>query len=133
MALFNPAVVLAQVGDRAFLRPDSLKRLQERMGVAPIAISPYHHVKSDAPPTIVFHGQGDTTVPYWTAEEFAAAMKRAGNRCELVGYEEQPHGFFNYGRAENKYFVATLGELDAFLTSLGYLQGEPTIERFGVR
>ncbi|MDA1050388.1 MAG: alpha/beta hydrolase [Planctomycetota bacterium] len=127
MSLFNTALVLAQVDGEDPLPADTMPTLPERMGVDPKAISPYHHVEADVPPTIIFHGKGDTTVPYKTAEQFAAAMKKAGNRCELVGYEDQPHGFFNYGRSENKYFEATLVSLDNFLVSLGYLEGEATV------
>ena len=64
---------------------------------------------------------------YTSAEGFQMAMKRAGNRCELVGYDGQPHGFFNYGRDENKNYNATVRAMDHFLISLGYLKGEPTI------
>ena len=71
-------------------------------------ISPAHHVKPGAPPVIIFHGKADTTVPYATAEAFAAKMKAAGNRCELVGFAGQSHGFFNYGRGNNQYFIETL-------------------------
>jgi acetyl esterase len=55
-------------------------------------------------------------------EMFAKAMKDAGNRCELVGYEGQAHGFFNHGRNGNEYYEKTIGELDRFLLSLGYIQ-----------
>jgi hypothetical protein len=54
-------------------------------------------------------------------------MKKAGNRCELLGYEGQKHGFFNAGRGGNEYYHKTLRALDEFLASLGYLQGPPTI------
>ena len=40
------------------------------MGTAPKNISPAHHVKKGTPPTIIFHGKADTTVPYATAEAF---------------------------------------------------------------
>jgi len=45
------------------------------------------------------------------------------NHCELRGYEGQPHGFFNYGRGDNRAYESTLRELDRFLVSLGYLEG----------
>jgi acetyl esterase/lipase len=127
MALFNPALVLARVDDQDPLPADQVRDLAERMGVDPKAISPYHHVAAGVPPTIIFHGRGDTTVPYKTAEQFASAMKKSGNRCELIGYEDQPHGFFNHGRGENKYFEATLDSLDSFLVSLGYLESKATV------
>ena len=122
LALFNPAVVLGRDSDVNPANPDRTASLQERMGVEPKSLSPFHHVKAGNPPTIIFHGKADTTVPYATAEAFAQAMKDAGNRCELIGYEGQPHGFFNHGRSNNEYYEKTIAELDRFLVSLGYIQ-----------
>jgi len=122
LALFNPAVVLAPVERRKQLAPQQLASLQERLGVAPQQLSPFHHVRVGQPPTIIFHGEGDTTVPFSTAEAFTEAMHAAGNRCELKGYEGQPHGFFNHGRSGNRYYNATFSELESFLRSLGYIE-----------
>lgn len=94
---------------------------KERLGAEPSELSPVHHVQAGAPPTIIFHGKTDETVPYRTAEAFATAMRKAGNRCELVGYDEQAHGFFNFGRGDGRYYNETLAVADAFLVSLGYL------------
>jgi len=130
LVLFNPALVLAPIeghGDKAW---DKLGSLGERMGVEPELLSPYHHVRKGQPPTIIFHGQNDTTVPYFTSELFAEKMKANANRCELVGYPGQSHGFFNYGRGGNKYFVETVKKMDAFLASLDYLQGPDQVETF---
>jgi acetyl esterase/lipase len=120
LVLFNPAVVLAPIEGKYPIDEDRLAELRERMGVELVALSPYHHVDKDAPPTIVFHGQADTAVPYRTAELFTEAMTAVGAKCRLVGYEGMPHGFFNYGREGGKY-EETLAEMDKFLTSLGYL------------
>jgi acetyl esterase len=68
------------------------------MGVLSKNLSPYHHISKALPPTIIFHGKDDTTVPYRTALLFAKKAKKLGIRCELVGYEGQAHGFFNYAR-----------------------------------
>ncbi len=122
MALFNPALALAAVNDKQPLDEERMADLSERMGVKPIALSPYHHVAKGAPPTIIFHGQADDIVPYWTAEVFADAMKKAGNRCQLVGYEDQSHGFFNYGRGDSKMFAETVKAMDAFFVELGFLK-----------
>jgi acetyl esterase/lipase len=127
MLLFNPAVVLAPVEGVA-LDAKRLAALPDRMGTAPEELSPYHHVTKGAPPTAVFHGVADNTVPHATVVAFAKAMKDAGNTCELFSYEDQGHGFFNYGRARNVMFVTTLKEADRFLARLGYLKGEPTLE-----
>jgi acetyl esterase/lipase len=72
-----------------------------------------------APPTIIFHGEADTTVPFRTAQHFTDAMSEAGNRCTLVGYESQTHGFFNYGRGSNTYYVNTVRAMDEFLRDVG--------------
>jgi len=126
LCLFNPALILASIPD-AFPLPDGL---EERFGVSPTAFSPYHNIGSNQPPAIIFHGDADTTIHHKSVELFTEKYKSLGNRCELVTYQEQGHGFFNFGRGDNAMFIATVTEMDAFLRSLRYLQGEPTIKRF---
>ena len=124
LVLFNPALYLPKTSELA-------KRIGPRLdGRDPERISPYHHVDKNEPPTIIFHGTADTTVPIETVRKFRDAMKGAGNRCKLVEYEDQGHGFFNYGRGDGKPFTDTMREADEFLRSLGYLEGEPTIDEF---
>ncbi len=115
LVLFNPALVLAPLAGLD-LKERGEGATAERFGCEPTEISPIHHVHSGQPPTLILHGKADTTVPIVTAEAFANAMKKAGNRCELVGYEGQPHGFFNGAKYEE-----TLAEADRFLVSLGFL------------
>ena len=98
------------------------------MGAQPEQLSPTCRIKQSTPPSIIFHGMADTTVPFAQAEQFATKMKERGNRCELAGYEGQPHGFFNYGRNGNKSFLSTLTRADEFLTSLGFVDGRPTVD-----
>jgi acetyl esterase len=121
LALFNPAVVLAAADGLTADNQERVASLKERMGVEPRELSPFHHVRKGAPPTIVFHGKADTTVPYATAEMFAKAMTDAGNKCVLVGYEGEKHGFFNYGRGGNENYERTTAALDEFLAGLGYI------------
>ena len=123
VVLFNPALVLAPM-DGLDLEGFGTRVGKDRLGTEPSKLSPAHHVKAGTPPTIIFHGKADTTVPYVTAEAFATAMKKAGNRCELVGYDEQTHGFFNFGRGDGRYYRETLAAADRFLVSLGYLNHE---------
>ena len=130
MALFNPAVALAPVNGQPPLDARRIGNLTDRMGVEPRKLSPLHHVRAGLPPTIIFHGKSDSTVRYFTVEAFTAAMEKAGNRCELAGYEGEPHGFFNYGRGGNRAFRSTVRKLDEFLTSLDYLEGKPTVEAY---
>jgi acetyl esterase len=120
LVLFNPALVLAPM-EGLDLKGFGTNLGKERLGAEPKDLSPAHHVKTGAPPTLILHGKADTTVPFATAEAFAAAMKRAGNRCELIGYDGQAHGFFNSGRGDGRFYRETLAAADSFLVSLGYL------------
>src|SRR5262245_49612855 len=87
-------------------------------------LSPAHNISSDDPPTAIFIGRNDRLIPTATVERFAANMKQAGVRCDLHIYDGQGHGFFN----SDPYQTITLVEADKFLTSIGYLTGEPTIQ-----
>ena len=130
LVLFNPALVLAPIEGYEAKDLEKLANLEERLGVRPERLSPYHHVHKGQPPTIIFHGKADATVPYFTSEVFAQKAQMKKNRCELLGYDGQPHGFFNYGRSGNKYFIDTVQRMDAFLVSLGYMKGPATTEDF---
>ena len=101
--------------------------LMSRMGIEPERLSPYHHVSKGDPPTIIFHGTGDSTVPYRTVELFSERMKEVGNTCRLVPFEGRPHGFFNFGRNGNADFKATVAAMDRFLAENGFFEGDPTI------
>ena len=120
LALFNPAVVLAPYQG---LMEDgkSGANLGKRLGVSPRELSPIHHIRAGLPPAIIFHGKKDATVPYATVEAFEKAYAAAGNRCELVGYPEAGHGFFNFRKGSEGDHHDTLMKLDRFLVSLGYL------------
>ena len=131
MVLFNPPCVMAPVpGRKDFLNSENITSLRERMGVPPEQLSPWHHVRKGLPPTLVLHGEADSTVKFWTSAAFVKKMKAAGNDAKLAAYPEELHGFFNYGRRSNKMFIATMRRTDEFLTKLGWLQGQPSIERF---
>ena len=115
LVLFNPGTVMAPFPGLE-LKGFGAGLDKSKFGCEPTEISPLHHVKKGLPPTIIFHGKADTTVPYATVEKFTEVMKAAGNRCELIGYDGQPHGFFNKSK-----YQETLDATDAFLVSLGYL------------
>lgn len=83
--------------------------------------SPIHHVHRGIPPTVIFHGKADTTVPYADVERFCMESKKVGSQCQLLGYEGATHGFFNPSRDEGRWYRETLLEMDRFLTKLGYL------------
>lgn len=70
------------------------------------------------PPTIIFHGTGDTVTPFPGASAFHAAMHAAGNHCELKVNEGGEHGYLV--RDQNLYYEM-LHNTEAFLTSLKLL------------
>ncbi|HEX4947201.1 MAG TPA: alpha/beta hydrolase [Blastocatellia bacterium] len=110
LVLFNPALDVANVpADYGF-------------GDKAVAASPLQNVKGKLPPTIIFHGTADTTVPFEQATKFCVAMRQQGNQCEVKPYEGRAHGFFNFGRGNGEDFKSTLQATDDFLVSLGYLK-----------
>ncbi|NLS94938.1 MAG: hypothetical protein GXX96_22510 [Planctomycetaceae bacterium] len=48
---------------------------------------------------------------------------------ELMIFDRMPHGFFNYGKYDNKPYYETVLAADRFLAKLGWLQGEPTLPK----
>lgn len=97
----------------------------DRVGERYREFSPFHNVTSNAPPAIVMAGSADNLVPVATLRAFQEAMQRAGARCETRIYEGQPHGFFNFGRNQNRFYRETLMAVDDFLVSLGWLAPAP--------
>jgi len=91
-------------------------------------LSPLLHIRAGQPPAICIHGLSDTAVSPDNSRDFAAAMKRAGNRCDLVLLPETPHAFLipNY-KCSEAVVVNALLLGDKFLTSLGYFSGEPAL------
>lgn len=122
LLLFNPACVLAPIDGKMPWNEDRSEEMRERMGVDPIAISPAHHVDAGDPPAALFHGVEDPTVSVETAEIFTAKMNEAGVQCRLFAYEGEKHGFFNFGRGDNRMFEATTKDMESFLTELGWLE-----------
>lgn len=89
------------------------------------SFSPMNNIDSSAPPTLFMVGTRDQYIPTATAKKYQEIMESFGKRCDLVLYKNQKHGFFNTG----KYYYKTLLQSDKFLTSLGYLKGEPKIRQ----
>ena len=86
------------------------------------SISPAHHVTNRLPPTLIFHGTADTTVPFQNVEDFKDSMLANNNVCYLIPYEDQKHGFFNYGRNENVFYEDTIKKMEDFLAEIKFLK-----------
>jgi acetyl esterase/lipase len=128
MALFNPALVLGPF-QGVSLPAEKVAELSHRSGVPLERIAPVTYVRQGLPPMIIFHGTADDTVPFATVEKYAEVATAAGNRCEIVGYRDAAHGFFNFGRGgmPGEHYSRTVHSLDRFLASLGYVSGPPTM------
>ena len=109
LVLFNPVIDTTARGYGA-----------KRLGDRAVELSPVHHVTVRMPPTLVFHGEADQTVPYENAARFQRLMAENGNACQLVSYPGAGHGFFNQGRKASQY-EDTLRRTDDFLTATGFL------------
>jgi len=133
LALFNPALVLAPFEEIRLGKSDGgtekFDDIATRTGVLPKRISPIHHIHPGLPPTVIFHGEADTSVPFVTAKRYTELATQAGNRCELESYPNATHGFFNYGRGgePGEYYPATLSRMHTFFESLEYLKNPPAI------
>jgi acetyl esterase/lipase len=106
MVLFNPVLDTSPDGYGYPIIGDDWQR-----------ISPLHHEVTNAPPTLVLHGDTDRTIPLDVAQRFTEKMHAAGNRCVLVVYPGAGHGFFNAGRGEGGYHDQTLAAMESFLDS----------------
>jgi len=107
LVLFNPAVKLDF--PRARERGMPLEEL--------LKLSPYHHLKAGHPPTIIFHGDADTTVPIETVQDYSAKVKELGGVSEVVAASGQEHAFFN----KEPHVWETLARAEVFLEGLKLL------------
>lgn len=136
MLLYNPIVDLTEgdwiryaVGGEA-LRDRRSPRPGDAASLATAReLSPLLHVVPGQPPALLMHARGDRIVPVAQAERFAAATHQAGNRCDLVLLgEDIGHAFVIAAyKWPEPLVVQALRAADAFLASLGWLAGPPTL------
>ncbi len=98
------------------------ERWAKRFGKDAGVISPAAFVRSGMPAVLIFHGTADTTVPIQQVKDFCAAMRAAGNDCQVEESEGAKHGFFNYGRDDNRWYSPVLAKTIAFLTQHKYVE-----------
>ena len=115
LILYNPVIDTTEAGY-------GLKAVTEARKTD---ISPCHHVRAGLPPTLIFHGTADSTVPFENVERFTALMTEAGNDCTLVAFEGKRHTFFNSSffrpKSNDVDYDATMAHGVKFLTQQGYL------------
>ena len=92
-----------------------------RFGVLREDVNLIDLIGTNAPPTLIFHGDIDKIVDITTVRNFTKKMNTLGHKCELKEYKNEPHGFFNFGRSNNGPFYHTLSVVDDFLIENGFL------------
>lgn len=115
LALYNPVLEMSKhgFGFDKFPSPAIAKKA-DLMGA----------IAASLPPTLIFHGVNDRVVPVEASVQFAKKMKKKKNFCEVVLYEGQGHGFFNFNVSFDLY-QGTLLTLDDFLVSQGFIEPDP--------
>lgn len=103
LVLFNPALKLAGMRAEPIRSGPSAETVR--------TVDPYEHAKRGHPPTIIFHGEADTTVPIATARAYAEKIRSLGAECEVIGFDDQPHSFFN----REPFVWDTLKQTESFL------------------
>lgn len=85
-----------------------------------LACSVPDHMPKTMPPTLVFHGTKDETVPLANSTSFVEKMKANGNRCELITFDGLGHSYYSskFGAAGVAAKVRTQEEIEKFLASL---------------
>lgn len=78
------------------------------------------------PPTIIFHGTADATVPYANSVALRDKLTATGNRCELVTFQGLGHGYntSKFGEAGEAANRKTREDVITFLRSLKLLPAE---------
>jgi acetyl esterase len=109
LVLFNPAANLDFPRARDGKTEAQVKEL--------LTLSPYHHLKLGHPPTIIFHGDADTTVPIQTVQDYTTKVKELGGSCEVCVSAGQSHAFFN----KEPHVWDTLKLAEEFLQKQGLL------------
>ena len=107
-----------------YLKNDTWFRQILRGRVDLAEVSPAQQVRAGLPPAIIFQGTADTTVSLEGVKILTEKMRLAGNRCDLHIYEGREHLFHR----DPHDYIDTMIKADLFLSSLGFLEGEPDID-----
>ena len=121
MILFNPVISTS---------PTNGYGSKKVPGDDPEIISPLHHAHKAQPPSLIFHGDADTTVTIQAVRAFAKRCRQLDVDCRLVEYEGATHGFFNHAQFRKPkqgspdYYALTMKETYAFLAKHGYINAK---------
>lgn len=82
--------------------------------------SPFHLVKKDLPPLILFQGKNDNLVPFSYSEKLSKQWLKKKNKVELLDFPTARHIDFNLN-VNPEYYQITVDAADRFLVELGLL------------
>jgi acetyl esterase/lipase len=80
--------------------------------------SPFWRATPDTAPTLLLHGNADTTVPYEQSAAYQRRLNELGVRCDLHTEPGAGHGFFN----RSPHYEHTVSIMERFLTDVLGLQ-----------
>ena len=92
--------------------------------------SPLHNLDGTQPPTLVLLGDRDKHLSAEKAQLYGTKMKQNGDKCEVIIYPGQKHGFFNIHKGGKEYFIKTLITADKFLLDNKFLKGEEKVKQW---
>lgn len=95
------------------------------------ALSVIHRMPKQMPPTLVFHGTADTTVPYANSMSFATTMRDNGNECLFVPFEGGKHSLNSsrFGASGREAHATIQKKVRAFLVDHGLIDRDPAVSR----
>lgn len=64
------------------------------------ALSPLNHITSNTPPTLIYHGTADKSVPFFQSEIYIKKLKDNNVLCELVPRIGEGHNNWKNGNAD---------------------------------
>ncbi|MGR5143051.1 alpha/beta hydrolase [Photobacterium sp. DNB23_23_1] len=103
LVLFNPVTIMAPESN--LYQPTHWT--EAWTGSPLMSLSPYHHLSTTLPPTVIYHGTDDKTVPIATADAFCLKAVSLQRQCRVVPFQGMGHGFFN-GRKNRDKIIADL-------------------------
>lgn len=118
--LFKPAGLIL-VSPAADTSPTSGLR-GDRFGGNSEAFSPLHHLDEKMPPTLIYHGDADTVVPYAHAVALDRALTASGNRSRFITV---PGGSHSFSTEQPEWRARVQSDTAEFIRELGLLPVNP--------
>ena len=117
MVFFNPAL------NTSFLNTEIPENIDERRKKLWLYVrklfegksddfSPSNFIRNNLPPSIIFHGEKDKTIPIFLIDEFTKEMKKQGNSVKLFRWKDKGHQFFRW---DKEAYPEVMKELIAFI------------------